>query len=238
MKNVKGVLGVVEAGGQTQAVLGANVLGVYEEVMKQYDLKDSYAANAPEKDTAAEKPKGAKGLFKYVIDYVASAVSPVVPALVAGGLLKVVLLLIGLASPTFAESSTNTILGFVANAPFYFMPIFVAYGGAKKLNSTPAYAMMVSAALLTPQWVTLVSELNEAGTASSSVFGIPALAVTYSNSLLPALLIAAAAAYLEKFFHQHIPGIFKSRLVGLCTITIMVFSRSRFLVLQETMLAK
>lgn len=217
MKNVRGVLGVIEAGGQTQVVLGANVNGVYEEVLKQYHFDGQKEPVAPVKK---EEKKNVKSVFKAIVDYVAAAVSPMVPALVAGGLMKVVLLLIGLASPAFRKSSTNQILGFIANAPFCFMPVFVAYGGAKKLNSTPAYAMMVSAALLTPEWVTLVSQLKDTGTAATSILGIPALAVTYSNSLLPALLITAVAAYLEKFFTRYIPGIFRSLLVGLCTVSI------------------
>ncbi|MBR4163343.1 MAG: PTS transporter subunit EIIC [Solobacterium sp.] len=216
IKKVRGVIGLVEAGGQTQIILGENLINTYTEVLKQYKFEDGGAVG----EEPAEKPQGIKGYAKVVVDYIAAAVSPMVPALVAGGLLKVVLLLIGMAVPAFTETPTNTILGYVANAPFYFMPIFVAYGGAKKLNSTPAYAMMVAASLLTPGWVSMVSSLKEAGSTATTVCGIPALAVTYNNSLLPALLIAVVAAYAEKFFNKIVPGIFKSLLVGLGTITV------------------
>ncbi|MDO4415743.1 MAG: PTS transporter subunit EIIC [Erysipelotrichaceae bacterium] len=216
LKKVRGVLGVVEAGGQTQIVLGENLVNTYTAVLRQNNFEDGGAVDeAPD----AAKPQGIKGYAKAVVDYIAAAVSPMVPALVAGGLLKVVLLLIGMASPAFKDSSANTILGYVANAPFYFMPVFVAYGGAKKLNSTPTYAMMVAASLLTPGWASMVSAAKEAGT-GITLLGIPALAVTYNNSLLPALLIAVVAAYAEKFFNKIVPGIFKSLLVGLGTITV------------------
>lgn len=216
LKKVRGVLGVVEAGGQTQIVLGENLVNTYSAVLRQNNFEDGGAVDeAPD----AVKPQGVKGYAKAVVDYIAAAVSPMVPALVAGGLLKVVLLLIGMAFPSFTESATNTVLGYVANAPFYFMPVFVAYGGAKKLNSTPAYAMMVAASLLTPGWASMVSAAKEAGT-GISLLGIPALAVTYNNSLLPALLIAVVAAYAEKFFNRIVPGIFKSLLVGLGTIAV------------------
>ena len=216
LKELRGVLGVVEAGGQTQIVLGENLLNTYSEVLKQNDFEDGGAIDENLDDVPTEK--GFKGIVKSVVDFVAAAVSPMVPGLVAGGLLKVLLLLIGLASPDFNSSQTNTILGYVANAPFYFMPIMVAYGGAKKLNSTPIYAMLVSAALLTPGWATMVSTIKADGLTSASIFGIPALAVTYNNSLLPALLITVVAAYIEKFFNKVVPGIFKSLLVGLGTI--------------------
>ncbi|MBO7697723.1 MAG: PTS transporter subunit EIIC [Erysipelotrichaceae bacterium] len=217
IKKVRGVLGLVEAGGQTQIVLGENVGNTYEEVLKQYGFEDGGLVDGP---TEIERPSGVKGYFKAVIDFISEAVSPMVPSLVAGGLLKVLLLLIGMAVPSFSSSPTNTILGYVANAPFYFMPIYVAYGGARKLNATPVYAMTVAAALLTPGWVSMVSNLKADGLTSTTVFGIPALAVTYNNSLLPALFIAVVAAYAEKFFNKVVPGILKSLLVGVLTLLV------------------
>lgn len=212
IKKVRGVMGVVVAGGQTQVVLGENLLPVYEQVLKQNSFKEEAALD---ENVDAPKQTGAKGVLDAVLAYISGCVTPAVPALVAGGMLKVVLLLIGLAVPSFTASQTNTILGWVANAPFYFLPIFVAYGGAKKLNATPAYAMLVAASLLTPAW----SEMIAAGEPVHLLGFLPVKLVSYSSSLLPALLIALVAAYLEKFFNKIVPGIFKSLLVGLLTIT-------------------
>jgi PTS system beta-glucosides-specific IIC component len=212
IKTIRGVLGVVVAGGQTQIVLGENLLTVYSEVLKQNHFKEEAVI---EENLDQPKQKGFKAGLNAVLGYISGCVTPAIPALVAGGMLKVVLLLIGLVSADFAASQANMILGWIANAPFYFLPIFVAYGGTKKLNATPAYAMLVTAALLTPKWAELVA----AGDAVS-MFGIPVKLVTYSSSLLPALLIALAAAYLERFFNKIIPGIFRSLLVGLLTITV------------------
>lgn len=222
IKKVRGVLGMVEAGGQTQIVLGENVINTYQAVLKVDGIKDGGSIDE-NLDAPKEKPQGIKGIGMAIIEFVSSAVNPLVPGLVAGGLLKVVLLLIGMALPAFKESNANTILGWVANAPFYFMPVFVAYGGAKKLNATPAYAMLVAASLLTPGWVEMVSATKAAGAASVPFFGIPSLAVTYNGSLLPALLISVVAAYAERFFNKYIPGIFKALLVGLCTIAVTGF---------------
>ena len=212
IKKVRGVMGVVVAGGQTQVVLGENLLPVYEQVLKQNSFKEEAALD---ENVDAPKQTGGKGVLDAVLAYISGCVTPAVPALVAGGMLKVALLLIGLAVPSFTASQTNTILGWVANAPFYFLPIFVAYGGAKKLNATPAYAMLVAASLLTPAW----SEMIAAGEPVHLLGFLPVKLVSYSSSLLPALLIALVAAYLEKFFNKIVPGIFKSLLVGLLTIT-------------------
>lgn len=213
IKAIKGVLGVVSAGGQFMVILGQNLLPVYDAALKEFNL--SAGANSEENlDEQKEKePLTVKSALLGALAYVSASVTPMVPALVAGGMLKVFLLLIGMVLTGFTDSTTYTILSGLADAPFYFMPVFVAYGAATKLGGTPAYAMMASAALLHGNWTGLVA----AGEAVTLI-GIPVRLVSYSTSLLPALLLALAAYYLEKGFNKIIPGIFKSLLVGLCTV--------------------
>ena len=130
-------------------------------------------------------------------------------------MLKVFLLLVGYVWPAFLETNTNTILGWVANAPFYFMPIFVAYGAATKLGGTPIYAMAGVASLLTPAFTQMVSD----GT-PITLLSLPVRLVKYPQQLLPALLISLAAYYIEKFLNKVVPGIFKSIFVGAGTMAL------------------
>lgn len=211
LKNIDGVLGVIYSGGQLQVILGANLLPVFEEIVKQ----NNFTQGAIVDENLDDDPKQKEGFGKTILGYVQASVTPLVPGLIAGGMLKVILLLIPYVMPEFSSSTTNLVLGWIANAPFYFMPIFVAYGAAKKLGGTEIYAMLVTAALLTTDWVTAVSE----GTAIS-VFGIPCRAITYNGQLLPALLIPLVAYYAEKGLNKVIPGIFKSILVGSLTILV------------------
>ncbi len=220
LKNIKGVVGVIYAGGQLQVILGANLLPVFEEIIKQNNFKQGATVD----ENLDDGPKQKQSVGQIVLGYVQASVTPLVPGLVAGGILKVILMLIPYVMPSFSESTTNLVLGWIANAPFYFMPVFVAYGAAKKLGGTEIYAMLVTAALLTTDWVTAVSE----GTAIS-VFGIPCRAITYNGQLLPALLIPIAAYYIEKGLNKVIPGIFKSILVG--SLTILVTGALAFTIL-------
>ena len=213
IKKVPGVIGSVYAGQQLQVIMGQHLLPTYEEILKQNDFKEE--AVVDERLDNAEKPTGIKGVLNDILGYIVACVSPLVPAMVAAGMLKVILLLIGKVSPAFTASSTNTILSALADAPFYFMPIIVAYGGAKKLNATPVYAMIVAASLLSPTWTGIVSAGDPV-----TLFGIPTRLLTYSSTLLPALLIAFVAAKAEKFFDSIIPGVFKNLLVGMITIAV------------------
>lgn len=212
IQKIKGVLGCIYATDQVQTVLGAEVLGVYDAVLKDFPLTG--AGTVPD-EPADKGPLNPAKVADIVVGYVAGAVAPLVPGLIAGGMLKVFLLLIGYAWPAFLETPTNTILGWVANAPFYFMPIFVAYGAATKLGGTPIYAMAGVASLLTPDFTQMVAD----GT-PITLLSLPVRLVKYPQQLLPALLIALAAYWIEKGLNKVVPGIFKSIVVGAGTMAL------------------
>lgn len=214
IEKLDGVLGVVYAGGQFMVVLGQNLLPTFEAVTKMEGISEGADASA-DGSNAEKEPRSMKRAFTETINFVSASVSPLITGLVAGGMLKVILLLATLAMPDFAKNQTYLLLSAVADAPFFFMPIFVAYGAAMKLGAAPIYAMLCSAALLHTNYTTLLA----AGDAVT-MFGIPVRLVSYSSQLLPALLIALAACYLEKLFNKIVPGIFKSLLVGLCTVAV------------------
>lgn len=213
IKAIGGVLGVVSAGGQFMVILGQNLLPVYEAAIRDFNL--NAGAETSENPDKKKEPLTVKSAALAVLGYISGAVAPMITGLVAGGMLKVVLLLITQVNGGFADTSTYALLSGLADAPFFFMPIFVAYGAASKLGGTPVYAMAASAALLHSNYTALVA----AGEAVT-LFGIPVRLASYSSSLLPALLIALLAYYVEKLFNKIIPGIFKSLLVGLCTVTV------------------
>ena len=216
IKKIDGVLGVINAAGQQQVVLGGNVIGVYKEAVSMFEAAKGAKSADGEKKPAEPKGKKAltpKGILDAVIGYVASAVTPLVPGLIGGGMLKVILLLIGYAWPAFLETGTYTVMSWVANAPFYFMPIFVAWGAAVKLGATPIYAMAGAASMLTPEFMTLVADKG-----SIDLLGIELELIKYQQQLLPALLIALAAYFIEKGLNKVIPGVLRPVLVGSLTM--------------------
>lgn len=219
LKKIKGVLGTVYSGDELQIVLGKNLIPVYNETLKIYNQKkaEDSSENHMVKETQ-EKLKGkkkAKALGGKLLGFVSAAVTPMIPGLVAGGMLKTFLLLITLAWAPFEETQTYSLLSMVANVPFYFMPVFVAYGAVKKLGGTPIFAMVAAAGLVYPDFTALL-----AGEEAVSIFSIPVMAVKYSSTLLPALLIAVCSYYVEKILAKILPGIIRPILLGVGTITI------------------
>lgn len=217
LEGLNGVLGVVYAGGQYMVILGQNLLPVYNHVVKDFNIKAGDTVNENLDDLSKEKePLTVKGVLNTVIGFVSASVTPLIPGLIAGGMLKVVLLLIvTFVSASFEKTSSYQLLSAIADAPFYFMPIIVAYGAATKLGGTPVYAMVATAALLHSNYLTLVASGK-----AFTLFGLTVRPLSYGTTLLPALLIAIVAYYAEKLLNKIVPGIFKSIFVGMGTIFI------------------
>lgn len=218
IKKINVVLGTVYAADELQIVLGKNLIPIYNEVSKQYNMNENNSTNenvVPEENKDITIKEKISNGFNKSIGFVSAAVTPMIPGLVAGGMLKVFLLLITLALPSFGETQTYTLLTMLADIPFYFMPVFVAYGAAKKLGATTIYSMIVAGGLVYPKFV----ELLNAGE-TVSIINIPVTVVKYSSTLLPALLIALFAYYCEKILVKIIPGIIRPVFVGMLTIVL------------------
>lgn len=221
IKKIKGVLGTVYSGDELQVVLAKNLIPVYNEVLKRYDDSSSKEKTEVKAEVKTEQLSGKeklKALGGRLLGFVSASVTPMIPGLVAGGMLKTFLLLITLAWAPFGETQTYTLLSMVADVPFYFMPVFVAFGAAKKLGGTPVFAMVAAAGLVYPDFTALL-----AGEEAVSILSIPVMTVKYNSTLLPALLIAACAFYVEKLLVKILPGIIRPILLGVGTIAITYF---------------
>lgn len=217
LENLNGVLGVVYAGGQYMVILGQHLIPTYEAAIKNFDIRagDVIDENL-DGDLKDKEPLTWTNALNNIIGFVSSSVTPMLPGLIAGGMMKVALLLVvSFVNPDFATSSSYQILSAIADAPFYFMPIFVAYGAATKLGATQIYAMAAAASLLHGNYLALVTAANPI-----DLFGLPVRLLSYGTSLLPALLIALVAYYTEKILNKIIPSVFKAVFVGMGTIFI------------------
>ena len=117
LKSLAGVKGAIFSTGQYQIILGENLLPVYNAIVSEYHFKEETTISE-----STEKSMKPKGIGAAVIEFIAASVNPNIPALVAGGMMKVFLLIATLIAPQFAESSTYVMLSIISNAPFYFMP--------------------------------------------------------------------------------------------------------------------
>lgn len=217
IKQLTGVLGVVYGSGQYQVILGENLFPVFDEIVKNYEVEtgDVVAENHTEDLALNGKKKTIKDYFMKAIQFMSASLTPFITVLFGAGMLRVILSLASYFYPAITSSTTYMLFNFMSQAPFYFMPILVAYGASRVLKSNPAFAITVAAALLYPDFAAMVAAGDPV-----TMLGLPVKLVSYSSSLLPAIFSAILLAYLEKFFYRVIPGMLRSVFAPLCVFLV------------------
>ena len=173
------------------------------------------AASAPANQLTLAQRLDPRHWGKTLLDYVSGSVTPMLPGIISAGMIKVFLLLATVAVPAWEQTPTYTLLAILADAGFYFLPIWVAWGAAQKLGATPLYAMLVAAAIFAPDFIALVEATPQV---SQDLFGLPVMLTSYGSSLLPALLLSYAAFRIERLLDRIIPGVIKPVFVGSLTV--------------------
>ncbi len=219
IKKLEGVLGVVFGSGQYQVILGENIYPVFEKIVKDYKVETEAQVNENHREDYKLSNSQKKKTFGFyagiVTQFLSSSLTPFITVLYGAGMLKVMLSLVTFFWPEVASGTTYLMFNYLANTPFYFMPVLIAYGSAKTLKSNPAFAIAMACMLLYPDFVALVD-----GDQSMQIFSLPVTLVKYSNTLLPAVFSAILLAYLEKFFYKVIPAVLRSVFAPLCTLAV------------------
>lgn len=205
VKNIPGVMGVMRKGGQYQIIMGNDVADYYKELNKL----GNFGTATPTASTEKRKP------FDAFIDVISGCMSPLIPALIGGGMIKVILILLPLLGLLSDTSQTFQVLSFIGDTPFYFIPIMLAYTAAQKFGVTPTLAVTIAGVMLHPNFTAMVAAGNPL-----AVFGLPITLANYSSSVIPVLLMVWIMKYIENFFDKVIPTVLKSFLKPLLIIVI------------------
>lgn len=221
LKEVPGVVTVVQSGGQYQVVIGNHVPDVYKEFIELSGLS-----------TETEVVKEKKGLLDSFIDIISGIFTPVLGLLAATGMIKglnVLFVSLGWFTNT---SGTYAILQAAGDCFFYFFPIFLGYTAAKKFGLNQFVGMALGAALVYPAIAGLTASVEPLYTLfSGTIFespiyitflGIPVILMNYGSSVIPIVVSTFFGSKLEKSLARVIPGILKSFLVPFLTVIIMV----------------
>ncbi|WP_082268185.1 PTS transporter subunit EIIC [Latilactobacillus sakei] len=185
-----GVVGVNPTPTQYQVIIGAQVNQVFDAL-----LTNGIVSGDTETVTEALTTKAVKktSVWNQIIDTITGCMTPMIPALTAAGMIKVILSL----STTFkwmaTTSSTYRVLDFIGDGAFYFMPILLAIFASRKFKVNTSIAVIVVGIFLHPSftaWVTSGKPI--------SFVGVPIQGVSYAASVIPALLTVWMMSYIEK----------------------------------------
>lgn len=213
------VAGSVFSGGQYQIIIGMNVADVYKEFIA--------SMGAPEMDKEAKEEKETN-LFNRFFKSLVGIMTPTFGVMGAAGILKGLLALalaMGLLKQT--DGAYQIWYG-VAQAFFYYLPIWVGYNASKVFGGSPFIGAMLAAGLVFPDIVTAYTDKS-----SLNFFGIPIVLVNYTQSLFPAMLASWFATKLEKFFKKVLPEVLRLMFVPL--LTLIIAAPVTFLILGPVM---
>ena len=156
VKGIKGVLGAQFSGEQFQIIIGQHVSEVYPEFCGIAGLGQTAAID---ENLDNKEPFDIKKVPAKILDYVSGSIAPTLSIMMGAGFFKMFYAILGpdLLNLMANESPLMQTLYIVGNAGFYFMPIFVAWGAAKKLNTSVALAMLLSCLLIDPNILNIVT---------------------------------------------------------------------------------
>lgn len=209
LDNNPDVKGTFKMDGQYQVIIGAgDVNHVYAELIKQTGLKEVSTEDV--KKIAAEGHK--QNPIMAFIKVLSEIFVPIIPALVAGGLLMAVNNIFkseglfgsqSLIAQYPQVSGISDMLTVLSDAPFIYMPVLLGISTAKRFGGNQflgaALGLMMSS-----------QELNEAvvkaaGTSLNwNFFGWTLHAQQYTSQVIPAIIAVWVMCIIEKWFHKHL----------------------------------
>ena len=210
----KGVIKVMQAGGQYQVVIGNDVTDVYNAVLSGSNIK----ADGEETPAVSGKSNGKKKsvLGDTFVGIVSGIFMPFIGAMTTAGLIKGFLVLFVTLGVLSKDSSTYTILYAAGDSVFYFLPVFLAYTAGKTFGAKPFVSMLIACTMVYPNIVALN------GAEGVAFLGIPINMINYTSSVLPIVAVCFVQAKLEKVLYKHIPKLISGMIVPLIVTLLLV----------------
>ena len=156
LKNMDGVVTVMQSGGQYQVVIGNHVPEVRADVDAVLGVLDTSPADSTQKGN----------LFDQFVELISGIFQPILAPLAAAGMIKGVNAILSFAlGQSFQASATYAVFNAMGDGLFLFLPIFIGYTSMKKFNGSPFVGMMIAAALVYPGFVdgTVAKTFAESG---------------------------------------------------------------------------
>ena len=223
IESLKSAKGTFTQAGQFQVIIGNEVSEFYNEFTKIAGIdgvsKDAVKAAAKSNQTFVQK----------LMANLAEIFTPLIPALICGGLILGFRSVIG--DIKLVEDGTKTLvetsqffaglysfLWLIGEAIFHFLPVGIVWSITRKMGTTQILGIILGLTLVSPQ---LLNAYNMAPGAVPPVwdFGFVQIEmVGYQAQVIPAILAAFILVYLEKFWRRITPDYISMIIVPLFSL--------------------
>lgn len=220
LEGTDGVKGVFEAAGQLQIIIGTGTVNkVYDEFIA---LAGVEAASKEElKAVAAAKAPWYKRAIKTLGDIFV----PIIPAIVATGLLCGLLGGLSKAFPSLSGSYFFGLLDMFSNAALTFLPILIAVSAAKIFGGNIYLGAVIGMIMIHPNLINAWSVGSGTDTSTLwSWFGLWDIQNTgYQGHVIPVVIAVLVMSTIEKKLHKVVPETFDLFVTPLVSVLVTGF---------------
>ena len=210
IENIDGVKGVFFAQGQMQIILGTGVVNkVYDEFIQIAGVSESSKEDL--KKVAASRANPVQRLIKTLGDIFV----PIIPAIVASGFLMGIMEALNfMVNNGFLNIDTSgsiyTFAQLFSNTAYTFLPILIAYSGAKVFGANPYLGAVIGMIMIHPNLQNAWTVATEGVHATQKVwFGLYSIdMVGYQGHVIPVIIAVWVLAQIEKRLHKVVPAMF------------------------------
>lgn len=215
--------GTFTQAGQFQVIIGNEVSDYYNEFTKIAGI------DGVSKDAVKNAAKSNQTLLQRMMSNLAEIFTPLIPALICGGLILGFRSVIG--DIKLLDNGTKTLvenyqlfaglysfLWLIGEAIFHFLPVGIVWSITRKMGTTPILGIILGLTLVSPQ---LLNAYSVAPGVAIPVwdFGFVQIEmIGYQAQVIPAILAAFILVYLEKFWRRITPDYISMIIVPLFSL--------------------
>ena len=223
--------GTFAAGGMFQIIVGpGDVDQVYANMVANHGVREV------SKDEAKEEAEKGGNLFSRFIKMIADIFVPILPALVAGGLMMAINNVMT-AEGLFGEQSLTqmypgiadyaALINMVSSAAFASLPVLVGFSAAKRFGGNVYLGAAIGAAMVSSDllnaWNTGAALAGEAQVSYWHIFGMDVAKIGYQAQVIPTLAVTYVMCLIEKSLHKVLKGTADFLLTPLITMLVTGF---------------
>ncbi|VTS46794.1 PTS system sugar transporter subunit IIABC [Streptococcus porcinus] len=217
IEKIPAVKGTFTNAGQFQVIIGNDVPIFYNEFTAVSGVE------GVSKEAAKSAAKSNQNVFQRVMTMLAEIFTPIIPAIIVGGLILGFRNLIDSVPWGFLDGKTvvevskfwagvDGFLWLPGEAIFHFLPVGITWSVSRKMGTTQILGIVLGICLVSPQ---LLNAYAVATTPASEIaknwvwdFGFFTInKIGYQAQVIPALLAGLSLAYLEIFWRKRIPEV-------------------------------
>ncbi|NPE55848.1 PTS sucrose transporter subunit IIBC [Dickeya dadantii] len=199
IENVEGVKGCFQNAGQMQIIFGSGLVNkVYAEFIKAAGISEASTSEAA--TLAAQKLNPLQRLARLL----SNIFVPIIPAIVASGLLMGLLGMIKTYGWVDAGSAIFVMLDMFSSAAFIILPILIGFTAAREFGGNPYLGATLGGILTHPA---LTNAWGVAGGFKTMhLFGLEFAMIGYQGTVFPVLLAVWFMSLVEKRLRKVVPN--------------------------------